>query len=118
LRDHAGRSRRDRDLRSRRDLNRLDVAASAKFGVLVHISLRCYLNCRRLGCRCKLFARVANDSGERARLACAPQKWKSKLRGLFQQLDHALQQAPRAAAIKAAMIETERNLRLRYWNEF
>src|SRR6266576_2937541 len=56
LRDHAGRSRRDRDLRSRRDLNRLDVAASAEFGVLVHISLRYYLNCRGLGCRCKLFA--------------------------------------------------------------
>ena len=26
--------------------------------------------------------------------------------------------AARAAAIEAAMIETERNLRLRYWNEF
>jgi hypothetical protein len=63
----------------------------------------------------RLFRRDAETS---TRDACAPQKWKSKFRGLFQQLDHTLQQAPRAAAIKAAMIETERNLRLRYWNKF
>src|SRR4029077_18129898 len=62
--------------------------------------------------------RIANESGLRARLACATQKLKSKFRGLLQHLDHMLQQAPRAAAIEAAMIETERNLRLRYWNKF
>src|SRR5258705_13525206 len=59
------------------------------------------------------FRRAAETSRQ---AACAPPE--SKLRGLFQQLDHALQQAPRAAAIKAAMVETERNLRLRCWNEF
>src|SRR2546423_6555695 len=41
-----------------------------------------------------------------------------QFRGIFQQLDDALQQSSRATAVEAAMVETERNLRLRYWNEF
>jgi hypothetical protein len=55
LRDHAGCSRRNCDLRPGRDLNRFNVATGAEFGVFVHIFLRYYLNCRRLSCRCKLF---------------------------------------------------------------
>src|ERR1700731_1153630 len=41
-----------------------------------------------------------------------------QLRRIFQQLDHPLEQTPRAAAIEATMIETQRDLRFRFWNEF
>src|SRR6267142_483459 len=93
---------------------------------LIVVGLAVGANCSR---------RVARVSGERRLLACSRRQLaddterrrfsasclrspESEGVGLFQQLDHTLQQAPRAAAIEAAMIETERNLRLRYWNEF
>ena len=57
------------------------------------------------------------DAIANTRDACATRR-ESELRRVFQQLDHALQQAAGAAAIEAAMIETKRNLRLGYWNEF
>ena len=41
----------------------------------------------------------------------------SKRLGRFQQLDHALEQSPRAAAVEAAMIEAQGDFGLRDGNE-
>ena len=62
--------------------------------------------------------RVREDCDRQQRETRALPGGESELRRIFQQLDHALQQSAGAAAIEAAMIETKRNLRLGYWNEF
>ena len=62
----------------------------------------------------KLFGRLPKRAGKLPALPGG----ESELRGIFQQLDHAFEQTPRAAAIQAAMIEAQGDLGFGHGNEF
>src|SRR5205085_11700642 len=60
---------------------------------------------------------VSTLSASRRKEQASLRSSESKRLRLFQQLDHTLQYSPDTAAIEIAMIEAERDLRLRYRNE-